>query len=245
MESPDDYLEGSPLDRLVYLALIFAALRVMLTRGVNFVEIMSANRWLFLFFLYWGTSILWSEHPFVGFKRWTKDLGNVLMVLVILSERDPMEAAKSVFIKFSYLVVPLSVLLIKYYPDTGRTYNQWTWEYMYVGAAVHKNSLGCLALVSGLFLLWDFFDVRFNRAPRSTSDWLLKLGLLLMCAWLLYIANSATSLACAVIGAALLLGLRRPLFRVYDGECHRDRERARPRLRWRYRSSFRRATRRP
>jgi len=46
------------------------------------------NAPLVVFFLYCAASVFWSDFPIVAFKRWTKVLGNVVMVLVVLTEAD-------------------------------------------------------------------------------------------------------------------------------------------------------------
>src|ERR1041385_944818 len=94
METTDDYIEGSPVDRIVFLFLIIAGFIVLKQRQTNWANVFRTNRWLFVFFAYLGISSVWSDFPMVSFKRWIKDLGNIIMVLVILSEKDPVEAVK-------------------------------------------------------------------------------------------------------------------------------------------------------
>src|SRR2546425_3304837 len=154
VEKPDDYLEGSPLDRNVFLLLIGTGLVVLVRRGVNWGKVFSSNRWVFVFFLYCCVSIMWSDYPFVGFKRWIKDLGNVVMVLVVLTENDPVQATKAVLARCAYFAIPLSIVLIKYYPEWGRYLNS-TWQSSNCGVATEKNGLGAVAFLSGIFLVWD------------------------------------------------------------------------------------------
>ena len=125
---------------------------VLIRRRVNWNTLVAGNIWLFVFFLYWVVSVAWSDYPFVGLKRWIKDMGNLIMVLVILTEADPIQTVKTVFTRCAFVLLPLSVLFIKYYPDLGRYYSRWTWEPVYCGVTTEKNALGCLVLVCGLFL---------------------------------------------------------------------------------------------
>ena len=69
MESTDDYLEGSPFDRMVFLFLILAGAVVLLRRRVNWKALFTNNKWLLVFTLFWGISVLWSDYPFVALKR--------------------------------------------------------------------------------------------------------------------------------------------------------------------------------
>lgn len=202
------YDDGNPIERMAYFALMLHAGWVLLHRRVSLGTFIRANGWLTVFVLYCAASVLWADLPFVAFKRWIKDLGNVLMVLVILTERNPIEAAKAVFVRCAAVLLPLSLLFIRFYGDLGRTYHVASGEMMYTGITNHKNSLGLLVLVCGMFLLWDFFASRRDQArPRSTIGMLVDASLVLMAAALLVQANSATALVCGVIGAAVFVAL--------------------------------------
>ena len=73
------------------------------------------------FIVYCLLSILWSDFPFVSFKRWIKVLGHPIMVLVIFTEPDPKEALVRLMKRCAYIVLPVSILWMKYYPNLGRT----------------------------------------------------------------------------------------------------------------------------
>ena len=211
-QGPRDYAEGSLLDRNVFLLLIIAGLLVvLLRRGIDLKKVLASNRWLFAFFLFCGISILWSDYPFVSLKRWVKDIGNVVMVLIILTERDAIGALRAVFARFTYLAIPLSVLFIKYFPDLGRFYNRWTWEPVYIGVGTGKNGLGALVFICGLFLVWDLIQMWTLDGRKIGREQLFeRVVLLLMVAWLMKMANSATSLVCLFLGTGILLFIRRP-----------------------------------
>ena len=66
---PTEYLEGSPLDRNVFVALMVAALIVLWRRKVDWRKIFISNRWLFAFFLYCGVSIFWSDFRLRQFEE--------------------------------------------------------------------------------------------------------------------------------------------------------------------------------
>ncbi|MBX3347815.1 MAG: O-antigen ligase family protein [Nitrospira sp.] len=204
--------EGNPLEASVSLSLIVAGLVVLFRRRIQLSSVIACNVWLCIFYLFWLLSIVWSDYPVVTLKRVFKDLGNVVMVLVVLSDRDPIAAMRAVMTRVAYLCIPMSVLLIRYYPDLGRTYSGFDRsELMWVGVATHKNTLGVLAFVGALFLLWVLLDAgnakgRIKDKPLMVS----RCGVLLLCWYLLLIANSATSLLCAVVGSALLITLGLP-----------------------------------
>lgn len=204
------YDEGSPLDAAAYLVLMAGALAVLSRRGASLRGFIRDNRWLCLFFGYCALSILWADLPLVALKRWVKDAGNLLMVMVVLTEANPVEAAKAVFVRCAAVLVPLSLVLIRFYPDIGRTYHTWTGEMMYVGVATHKNSLGLLTMACTLHLLADVLD---RHDAQGLLPRLAQWALLALTAWLLQQSHSATSLMCGAIGAALLIGLRLPALR--------------------------------
>src|SRR5687767_14403414 len=142
VDSGNDYVEGNPLDRLIFLGLILAGAFVVVQRRNNFQSFIANNRALFWFFAFWGLSVVWADSSFVALKRWIKDLGNVVMVLVILSEKDPVGAIKTIFARCTYLFFPFSVLLIKWYPALGSYYNRWTGDAGHQGVSTNKNLLG-------------------------------------------------------------------------------------------------------
>jgi O-antigen ligase len=211
MQTPDEYLKGSPFDMVIFLSLIVGGVLVLLQRRLNWNVLFTNNTWLMVFFLYWLVSVGWSEHPFVGLKRWIKDLGNLVMVMVLLTEANPVQAIRTTFARCTYLLIPLSVLFIKYYPDLGRYYNRWTWEPVYCGVTTEKNALGCLVMVCGVFLVWELMETRL-RGPKTTAkvDLLSRLVLLLMIFWLLSKADSSTALLCWVMGAGIIFAMRYP-----------------------------------
>src|SRR5438128_196474 len=94
MNLADEYLEGSPIDRLAYMGLLVIGLIVLANRRRRVGRILRANGPILLFFLYCAVSFLWSDFPDVAFKRWTKAIGDLVMVLVVLSDREPSAAAK-------------------------------------------------------------------------------------------------------------------------------------------------------
>jgi exopolysaccharide production protein ExoQ len=212
--SSDAYVEGSPLDRAVFLLLIVAGLVVVIRRRVTVASFVQQNKLLFVLFLYFGISASWSDFPFVSFKRWIKDLGNIIMVLVVLSERDRVEAIKSLLARITYVAIPLSVLFNKYFPELSRYYDQWTHRPFFSGVATDKNLLGMTLFVCGVYLCWNLFDLRRDdRSQILKRDVFVQLTLMSMTLWLLNKANSSTALACTVLGGCLIVLLHVPFFR--------------------------------
>jgi O-antigen ligase len=220
--------DGSPLDATIFLLLILGGVAILIRRRVNWIELLFNNPWVWLFFLFGVLSIAWSDFPFMSFKRWVKAFGNVIMALIILTEQNPSEALGVILRRLAFLLLPLSVLFIKYYPELGRGYG-WGGRAMYTGVAAHKNGLGDICLITGIYYCWslllqrrqalilvgdqqwlgclfqwrEYID-RWNKLGIRTQLYHIASFILIgMIAWLLYMANSATSLICLVVAAGL------------------------------------------
>jgi exopolysaccharide production protein ExoQ len=203
--------EGSPLDAFVYFSLIAAGLYVLNKRRVELSEIIRKNQWLSLFFVYCFLAIFWSDFPFVAFKRWIKVLGHPIMVLVVFTEPDPLEALERLMKRCAYVVVPVSVLFIKYFPQWGRAFSSWTGAPFNTGVTKDKNMLGVDCFVFGFFFFWYLLQIwRTERGRARRNELLLIFSFLIGIWWLLSMAQSSTSLVSLLFGMVVvfLLGLR-------------------------------------
>src|SRR5262249_21942731 len=132
--------------------------------------------------------------------------GNYMIVLVVLSDPHPLEAVSTFLRRLSYVLISLSILLIKYYPSLGMQYSYWTGSPMYVGPTTSKNILGVVCLASGLFFFWDTVTRWSERKDRRTKGILfVNVGFLLASIWLLRLADSVTSRVCLAIGCLNIL----------------------------------------
>ena len=199
------YIDGSPADRNVYTLLLVASVIVLLCRRRKVAELLRSNWPILLFFSYCAVSVLWSDYPFVAFKRWTKGVGDLLIVLIVLTEPEPGTALRRLLTRTAFLLVPLSVLFIKYFPDLGREYNQWSWLPMYCGVTETKNELGMLCVIFGLGSLWRFLAAyRDQASSRRTRQMIAHGAILAMVLWLFWMANSMTSLSCFILAGSLI-----------------------------------------
>jgi O-antigen ligase len=201
--SVDDYAEGSPIDRAVFFGLILAGAFVLSRRrNVNWGQLLTRNIWIVLYLLYCLSSVAWTDEPFILVKRWIKDLGNPIMALVILTEDRPYEAVGITLRRLAFLLLPLSVLFVKYIPDLGRTYHV-DGSPMYVGVGHQKNDLGLMCLTSGIYFAWKLLQKRGAFALAEKTD-IFDFLLIAMLVWLLRMSDSQTSVACLVTAVALL-----------------------------------------
>jgi len=198
------YLEGSPLDAAVFGILIVGSVLILNRRADQVREILGRNTPMLIYFAYCAISILWSDFPFVALKRWTKAMGDVAMILVILTDSNPLMATKRYFSRATFLLLPLSVLLIKFYPDLGTSLDGHV--VMYNGVAETKNSLGMICVVCGLGSLWSFMGAYEDREMEHRERHLIAHGAMLAtAAVLVVIANSITSLSCLVLGGTVMV----------------------------------------
>jgi exopolysaccharide production protein ExoQ len=203
--------QGSPVDACFYLALTTAGFRVLIKRQVRLSEVLQHNGWLIALIAYCFIAILWSDYPFISFKRWIKILGHPIMVLIVLTEPDPEEALKRLMKRCAYVVVPVSILWIKYYPQLGRAVDPWTGMAMMQGIAIGKNSLGADCLILGFFFFWHLLQtLQTERNTRRRNELRLIAGFLIGIWWLFSKAHVATATICLFIGVltVVFVGIR-------------------------------------
>ena len=198
-------LEGNPLDRNIDFILILLAISVLISRSFKWGSFITNNFALVLLISFALVSVLWSDFPFIAFKRWFRDLGNYMAILVVLSDPHPLEAVRTLLRRLSYVLTSLSIVLIKYYPDISKDYNWWTGASYISGATTSKNMLGVLCLVSGIFFFWDTATRWSDRNDRRTRKIIIvNIAFFAVTLWLLNLANSATSRVCLVIGCLVI-----------------------------------------
>jgi exopolysaccharide production protein ExoQ len=203
--------DGSPIDAVIFFGMILAGVYILKQRSFSLSVFARYNHWIVIFLLYCLVSIIWSDFPFVAIKRWIKILGLPVMALVVLTDPDPKAATRALMKRSAYVMVLLSVLFIKYFPQYGRIYDPWTGMGLTTGIANSKNELGGLCMIFGVFFFWNLLQglKTKNRKARRAEIFLslLFLGLNL---WLLKLSSSATSLMCSVVGMGTIwvLGLR-------------------------------------
>lgn len=207
LDSADAFLEGSPLDRYTLVALILLGLIVVLRRKPEWYRVLGTNIWFAAFIGYCAISIVWSDFPFVSFKRWVRELGNVVMVLLILAEEDPGRATRALLARFSYLVIPLSVVLIRFFPAIGTYFSSDIASMAYCGITLHKNMLGSIMLICGVYLLWELLYLPGGKEGRE-GDMPLMTLLLMLTGYLMVVSSSSTSLLCVILGVGILLAMK-------------------------------------
>lgn len=201
--------EGSPLDSVILSGLLMMGILVLVCRGERVLRLLKMNWPLLAFFGYCALSAYWSAAPELALKRWIKAIGDVVMVLIILTDRNRMEAIKRIITRIAFILMPLSVLLITYYPSIGRTYSLEDGYVTNIGVTTNKNMLGVICLVAGLGCVWLFIKALHERRRRNRQ--LLALGAALVTiAWVFVLADSMTPLFCFLMGSMLIIMVNLP-----------------------------------
>ena len=197
--------EGSPLDRNVFTALLVAGICVLLARSEVLGRALRSNMPVVLFFCYCLVSVIWSDYPDVAVKRWIKGVGEMVMALVVLTEPDTVAALKNLLSRAGILLLPTSILFIRYFGELGRGYDPDGIP-MNTGVTTNKNTLAVITFILSLGALWQIVSLlrepdQFHRARRLFAQLLL-----LACGVILLVqAQSATSQVCFILGAVIIL----------------------------------------
>lgn len=201
----DPDLSGSPWDRALLTLLIALALCVLGSRANRTKEVLRCNKWLIVLFAYMALSIIWSNFPAISLRRCFRSVGAGVVVLVALTERDPLEAVRLLLRRLYMIHIPLSVVAIKYVRSVGVAYTWDGAQEMWVGLTMHKNNLGQVAMCSGVVCTWQVLR---NWSRKKLT---LDLLLLVLTLWLLRgseSSHSSTAVLAFLIGVFVLFGLQ-------------------------------------
>ncbi len=204
---------GSPLDRGFLTFLLCVSLIVLFKRHFKWTEAIRNNPWLMVLLGYMLVSILWSPMPAISFKRWVRELVAIAMAFLISSERNPRLAIKSIIRRTIYVLIPFSLLLIKFYPAYGIETARWSGVIMWVGVTPQKNWLSLLCVISAFFLIWVLrqrwkgHDIAVTKYQIYIELFLLFLSFLLLGGPERTLTNSATSLIAFAVGLLVFAAL--------------------------------------
>jgi len=220
----DTQIEGSPIDAAVFAVLLVAAFAILASRGSRIITFLSGKfpKLVLLYFLFCLVSVTWSDYPGPALKKWTKSTLDVAMILIVVTDVQPVAALRRLFSRVGFILLPLSLLLIKYYPGVGRFYGFWNGAEMNVGMTLDKNLLGLITFVLSLGAVWRVLALLSGdeTTPDRRRHLLAQGTLLAIGIWLLILANSATSLVCFVLGAGLMLATKLRYLRRHPAAVH-------------------------
>jgi O-antigen ligase len=108
------------------------------------------------------------------------------MVLIIITDHNYVKAFINAFRIGSYVLLPASIILVKYFRNFGVSYDYTGNVEMWVGVTTHKNSLGQLVCIFCLFFIWNYLSKKFKTLITDIPVFLIGL-------WLLNGSSSSTS----------------------------------------------------
>ncbi len=211
-------LDGSPEDAAVFGALIVAGIVVLIWRRRKTGVILKASVPIVIYFVYCLLSTMWSPFPEPSFKRWIKGVGDLVMVLVIVTDAQPTAALRRIYSRVGFVLFPLSVVFIKF-TNLGVSYTELGPEY--TGVTTTKNGFGLILFVFMTGVVWNIRALivdrkASNRGRRLVAQaTLLAIGILL-----LQMAHSATSVFCFILGSGLLLATGLPIVKKRPSTLH-------------------------
>jgi exopolysaccharide production protein ExoQ len=192
------------MDAAIFAALEVAGIIVVFLRRDKTSALLKATIPVLIYFLYCMISVTWSPIPEPAFKRWTKDVGDLVMVLVVVTDGQPIAALRRLFSRLGFILFPASILLIRY-TELGRAYDP-EGAPMNTGVTTNKNSLGLIVYLVSLGALWNVRALLNDKeAPNRTRRLVAQGTLLTLGIVLLQTAHSATSIACFILGGGLIL----------------------------------------
>jgi exopolysaccharide production protein ExoQ len=200
---------GSTMDRWTLTALAVLGIIIIVGRRFKWLGALHRQGWLIVLLAYMLLSTFWSEITVIALKRWAREWIAIVMALLMMSEAHPLEALASLLRRCAYVLLPFSVVLIRYYPALGRQYSRWSGVQMWTGVTGQKNELGRLCMISVFFLLmalyqrWHGGSLAGGRYQAWGDASIIVIGV-----YLLIGSSSATSLATLMVGVATFFGLR-------------------------------------
>lgn len=197
-------LDGSPLDAAVFGILVLAGIAVLFSRKSKTSALLAVSGPIVIYFLYCLISIGWSPIHGPAFKRWIKAIGDLIMVLIVLTDGQPVAALRRLYSRVGFVLLPFSIALIRY-TDLGRGFTP-DGAPENTGVTTNKNSLGLIVFIVSLGALWNVRALlRDKEAPNRTRHLIAQSTLLTFGVVLLQMSHSATSGACFVLGGGLML----------------------------------------
>ncbi len=205
----DPAADSSLLDQFVAGLLIFVGIIAIILRRKTSIAVLRASWPIVLYYSFCLFSLLFSDYPGWGFKRWSRGLGDLIMAMVVVTEAQPAAALRRFFSRTAFVLFPASLLLARYYPSLSRYY---TPEGMPLigGVTTNKNLLGVGTFVLALGALWQVLGLINDRKQQHRMRRLVaQCTLIFLGIELLVMARSATSGTCFILGAFLMIVIPR------------------------------------
>ncbi|HRD01769.1 MAG TPA: O-antigen ligase family protein [Candidatus Saccharicenans sp.] len=206
---------GSRPDRYFLLTLGILGLWLLFKRRFQFGLAFKRN-WLYLLIIsYMLLSVTWSRTPELSLRRWGREAITLIMICLLVAEESPVKTFLSAFKRTIYFYLPFSILLIKYFSASGREYDRWSGELMWIGLASQKNGLAYFCALSVIFLIWILWQDLLNlKSLQSKVPVLINILMLILSVYLMMgprrtLTYSSTSFLSLLTGLIVMMSLRK------------------------------------
>jgi len=199
-------------DPICILVLIVFGILVLTRRRCQWGAIFNHNSGLVVFYAYLVISTLWVEDMDNPFMKVFRPVGDALMALMVTTEKNPRAAILGMCRRGVILLIPMSVVLIRYFNDLGCLHAKHDGFDIWTGVTTHKNPLGQLCIVSTLVFIWHLMEARKNgrRLSREYMAWIYLI-------FTVYLFNgggsadsrSSTAFLCLLISLGMFVALGR------------------------------------
>jgi O-antigen ligase len=185
-----DIQSSNKFNQIIFSTLYLISFISLLSKRHQIIPIVKKEKFLSLFLSWCFLSILWSNYPFVSFKRWIQTFG---MIVIFLSGLLHLQSTEEIvdFIKiillFYFLFSGIAILFI----DEAI---QWDHGNAWRGIAPHKNKLGQVSVVSLIIWAYALFE----------ADLMRKIVAFLLCCMSLIFIFGASSATCILTVTVLI-----------------------------------------
>ena len=210
VEEAYDNTGGSMANIIFFLAFTVIAAITLARRGTDILSIIKSNTFLFVLLAYCGISCVWSDYPFTSFRRWIRMIFEIVVVLAIVSDANRTETLKCLLSRYSSVAIPLSLVLLKYFPHLGTAWSGSGMK-MWTGVATHKNAFGAAMGVCIIFFLWK------TLVLKDRSCKYIDFILMILSAYMLYnpegkgSITSMMSIFSALLSIIIMLKLKKQI----------------------------------
>lgn len=180
-KNAEEIITSNIVNQIAFPFFFAASLLLLIPRFKQTVNIIYKEK-IFALFLLWGlASVLWSNYPFISFKRWFQV---VVPVLVIISSGLYIKDQKELFSLLKYVLFPyllLSVLSVIFVPGAKDESGAWR------ALSSSKNNLGQEAVINLIISTVILFISDYKSKIIATI-------MIMMCLVLLAGSQSVTSM---------------------------------------------------
>lgn len=202
--------ENGRLDPIVIGILIALGVVALLRRRCQWGRIFAHNSAIFIFYGYIIVSLSWVETLENPAIKMLRPLGDLVMALLVATDPEPFEAIITLFRRVAILLIPMSVVLVKYYASLGRMQDKHWGSDSWIGVATHKNPLGQLCMVSMLAFIWSLVSAK--RSGQRLRDQKMTSVYLGLTAYLMFGGGPQSRSSTSILCLMLVVGLFAVLF---------------------------------